>query len=292
MRLIRLIFTFFIMGFHLPGYSQQVSVSLDKNNILIGEQINLAINIPVSSSSAQVNFNIPDSIPHFDIISKNDSQNKSSGILTFQKLIVFTSFDSGAYTFPSIKVDLNENGKFTELYSPSILITIGYSKEDSSGIHDLKPLRMVKVESKLWIYIIASILALLVMWLLIKYFVNRNRSKKEATYSGNHFQEAISELDKLEKSDLDSKRFHIKLSNVFREYYSSEFKNNMLVKTTGDILIQLKVDGIDENIVNDIASPLRLGDAVKYAKYKSPKDYDLKALRTIKEVINKLNAKG
>ena len=295
MRLIILIFTFFVLGFQFFGYSQQVTVSLNKNNILIGEQINLAIKISVSNSDAQVNFNIPDSIPHFEIISNNNPEKILSDQSSIQKVIVFTSFDSGAYTFPSIKVDLRENGKFTELYSPSILITVGYAKEDSTGIRDLKPLRMVKVESKLWVYIIASLLTLLLLWVLIRYLIKKGRKDKESGNSVNYYQKAIDELDILDKSGVDSKQFHSKLSNIFREYYSLEFKNNLLVQTTGDILIQLKKDGIKDDVVNEIASPLRLGDAVKYAKYKSKKIDDVQALNSIRNVIiqlNKINAKG
>ena len=95
MRLINLIFIFFILGFHFNGYSQQVTVSLNRNNILIGEQINLAIKIPVSNSTNQVNFYIPDSIPHFDIISKGNPESVPGDPSTIQKIIVFTSFDSG-----------------------------------------------------------------------------------------------------------------------------------------------------------------------------------------------------
>ncbi|MEO5968164.1 MAG: hypothetical protein ABIP68_08945 [Ferruginibacter sp.] len=279
------------MGIQFNGYSQQVSVSLNRNNILIGEQINLAIKIPVSNSTNQVNFYIPDSIPHFDIISKGDPENVPGNLSTIQKIIVFTSFDSGSYTFPSIKVDVKANGKLTELFTPSILITVGYSKEDSLGIRDLKPLRMVKVESNLWLYIIASILTLISLFLLIRYIIKKNKDGKANNNLEDYYSIAIDDLNKLETEKVESKQFHSMLSSIFRKFYSSKYDNNMLVKTTGDVLVQLKNDNIKEDVISDVATSLRLGDAVKYAKYKSLRENDITALNTIREVIIKLNAK-
>ena len=289
MRLLNRIFLCLLLGTQLKGFSQQVTVSLNRNNILIGEQINLAIKIPVSDPAAVANFNVPDSIPHFEIISSSNPERLGGTTAFIQKAIVFTSFDSGAYSFPSIKIDLNESGKLSQLYSPAIVITVGYSKEDSPGLHDLKPLRMVKADSNLWIYILAGILTIIILYFLIRSLIKNNRRSKVSNNSVDYFGDAIKELDELEKSNLESKQFHSKLGLIFRKYYSNKSGENLLVQTTGEVLVQLKVNKISDEIIEDVASSLRFGDAVKYAKYRSLKEDDLKILNVLRKVVEKMN---
>src|SRR5207247_1067142 len=85
------------------------------------------------------------------------------------------------------------------------------------------------------------------------------------------YEEAIKSLQELEQSNfLDKhreKQYHTELANIFKRYYSRNRQKNLLNKTTGDILIELKEDNVDQEQISGIAEGLRYTDAVKFARF-------------------------
>lgn len=91
-----LLFFLLFAGAGNIAWSQAVKTSINTNNILIGEQIQYQIKINLANSSYRINIDLPDSVPHFDIIDqkKYDTVDKD-GVYTLRQDILFTSFDSG-----------------------------------------------------------------------------------------------------------------------------------------------------------------------------------------------------
>jgi hypothetical protein len=58
------------MLLHFFCNAQTISTTVDKKDILIGEQITYNINIDLPSADYKIDINIPDSLEHFDIIDK------------------------------------------------------------------------------------------------------------------------------------------------------------------------------------------------------------------------------
>ena len=105
--------------------AQKVEISVNKNNILIGEQIEYGLKVVVTSERLRVHFVIPDSIPHFDIIKRGEITTLPGDPLSFEQVITFTSFDSGSWVFPSIPVLVTNGAQKMNLASSTVLVQVG-----------------------------------------------------------------------------------------------------------------------------------------------------------------------
>jgi len=270
-------------------FGQDIQTSTDKKDILIGEQVQLKIKavFPTANPNLKNWFIIPDSIPHFDIVEtgKVDSTGNADNPKTFEQTIIFTSFDSGRWVFPSLKAGT--------LQTDSIAINVGYSPADSSNeLRDIKPIILVSYTDYLWYYIAGGIVLLLVIIFLLYRYWKKNRKLKPAgpAYKLPPYVEAMQEIKKLAQYNLQNaeevKLFHIKLSGIFKMYLGRKQNNNLLNKTTSDLLIRMKESNMSQENISALATALRCNDAVKFAKYLPPVSESEEYMMTIKATIN------
>lgn len=279
-----------------PG--QTVEVSINRNNILIGEQINLGLKVKLPSTGLKANFSIPDSITHFDIIRKGDIK-AVKGESALEQVITFTSFDSGSWYFPAFPVLITDGARKATIYSDSILIKVGYSPADSSGqLRDIKPVMDVYIpDYTLWYILAGVLLSLIIGYLLYRYFKNRKKKPVPIFQSElSPYEEAMKSLQQLGQGSLldkhGEKQYHTELADIFKRYYSRNRQKNLLNKTTGDILMELKENNIDAQHIAIIAEGLRYTDAVKFAKFIPLHTESRNALELIRQGIDSLENKS
>lgn len=287
-----LLLSFFLSPFF--GSGQAAKVFIDKSDILIGEQIHYKIKLNLASSGYNVDFGIPDSIPHFEILQKQqfDTVEKNGQYSLIQSL-VFTSFDSGRWVIPSFVVTVGSaNKKSIRFNSDSIIVNVGYSPMDSTGLRDIKPVIEVHVPDYTWAYILAAVLTLLFFaWLLYRYFKNRKKKVKPAFIpSLKPYDEAMLALKQLQAMDISTpegiRAYHTKLSEIFKLYYSNKERKNMLHFTTSDMLVNMKSNSFSAETISLIAEVLRRADVVKFAKYLPPAYENENSLSQAKAVID------
>ena len=275
--------------------AQGIQTFKDRKDILIGERITYEVKINLASSGYQIQLYIPDSIPHFDIIEKNkyDTVDKN-GNYSLRQIIVFTSFDSGAWQFPSFPLTISSTGKVPRKFNTdSFLVQVRYSPADSTGqLRDIKPVMDVYVMDKFWIYVALAILTALVLgYLLYRYFKKRKKKDKPLFKSPlSPYDEAIKNLMNLKKNYQHDpaaiKEFHTGLSDIFKRYYSRKTQRNLMNTTTGDILIRLTEIEVGPPVLSAAAESLRMGDAVKFAKYVPAAEENEGSLNKVKSVID------
>lgn len=297
-RYILLIFSFFI--FCQAAQSQAVKTTINQNDILIGEQIKYQIKINLANSSYKIAIDIPDSIPHFDIIEQNKYDTvDENGVYTLRQDIVFTSFDSGVWKIPSFPVNISFPNKASQKFlSDSFLIRVGYSPADSTGqLRDIKPVMEVFVIDRQWMYIAGAIAAVLIfLFFIYRYFKSRKR-KPAPVFNTivSPFDEAIKALNQLQERGMinsDSlKYFYGSLSDIFKRYYSRKTNKNRMSETTGDLLLLLQTHVNSKEILSAAAQALRTGDAVKFAKYIPSVSENSQSVSLIKDVITQLEKK-
>lgn len=278
-------------------WGQALKTYIDKNRILIGEHIRYEVKLNLASSSYKVDFGIPDSIPHFDIIEQNKYDTVDEhGIYTLRQTILFTSFDSGIWKLPAFPVTISYPNKApVKGLTDSVLIQVGYSPADSTNeLRDIKPVMDVFVVDRTWIYIAVGILLLIILgFLLYRYF--RNRKKKAPPVFNSNlsaFDEAMKALNQLQQTaNIDAKAYHTTLSGIFKKYYSRKTNKNLMTNTTGDLLLLLKTHTNSE-IVSAAAEALRSGDAAKFAKYLPSVSENNQSLQQVKQSIEYLEKKS
>jgi hypothetical protein len=276
---------------------QAMKTYINKNQILIGEHIRFEIKLNLAASNYRVDFNIPDSIPHFDIIDQGKYDTTDGGVYSMRQTILFTSFDSGLWKFPSFPVTISSPSSGAKtIFSDSFLVKVNYSPMDTTEeLRDIKPVMDVFVVDRTWIYYaIGALLALILAYFIYRYFKNRKK-KAPPVFDAKltAYEEAIKGLNELLKGGTsDAKQYHSRISDIFKRYYSRKNNQNLMADTTGDVLVRLREKGRTSDLVSSTAEVLRFGDAVKFAKYAPTDAENQQAVSSMKQIIDFLEKKA
>ncbi len=278
------IFSLGILFTVLLGNAQQkiiVRAGVDRNKILIGEPIQLTLEVDIPENQPIRFFSI-DSIPHFEFLQKTkiDTSNTKKGTKLI-RVIPITSFDSGHWLIPSYKLTDN-------IATDTIPIDVGFTPFDpSQDYHDIKDIievNPVKEKQSWWLYIAGGglLLLILLIYLLLK--------KKRPPLSGppviiDPYEEAMKQLERLQKEKPEVKQYYSQLTDIFRLYVSRRKGVLSLQKTTDDLLLQLKNINLGKEQHGQLSQALRLSDFVKFAKYQPDKNDDASVLKAITESI-------
>jgi len=279
---------FFLFLFLIPAfysYSQDkviIKANVDKNNIVIGEQIhfNLEADFPLHEP---MRFFTVDSIPHFEILERKkiDTIDNRAGIKLSQSF-TFTSFDSGRWVIPSFELPGDK-----PMLTDTIPVNVSFSPFDpNQDYHDIKDIIEVHAQEKKredWYWYVAASVLLLGG---IIYLLARRKKKPLVTMKlVDPFTEAKLELEKLQKENLSSKLFYTRLVDVFRLYISRRKNIASLQETTDDLVVRLRSLKLPEEDFNQLAQTLRMSDFVKFAKYEPSEKDKADSFKTIKKSI-------
>jgi LPXTG-motif cell wall-anchored protein len=274
---------FTCVAMNLPAQVTGVRTEIDKHKILIGEPIRFTIELRWSQNTTPLSFD-PDSIPHFEMLEEPvvDSS-RSNGMVYLKKIYTLTSFDSGHWVIPAYRFG-------PRLSSDSFPVDVVFSDFDpNQDYHDIKDIIEVNPKKKTpwWWYAAGG--ALLVLLALIYFLRKKKPALVKSTIpmvSLDAYEEAMKELDELQRAKPDPKTFYTKLTGIFRLYVYRKKGILSLQKTTDDLVLQLKgLDLFSKEQFDKLAQSLRLSDFVKFAKYIPSIDDDATAFDTIRDSI-------
>ena len=281
-----IVFTGFFNFLFLSLTAQQnisVKASVDKNKILIGEQLHLTLEVH-SPATEPMRFFLVDSIPHFEILERQkiDTSDKNGGIELKQSLTL-TSFDSGHWAIPSFELGMD---KYAVTDSIPIDIIFSSPFDPNQDYHDIKDVIDVqagkKKKSDWYIYAIASFI---VVAGIVYILTRKKKSVAPRTVEIDPYTEAKRQLENLQKEDLPAKQFSSKLVDIFR-YYMFRRKNiASMQKTTDDLIVQLRTLKVDDKNYTDLAQTLRMSDFVKFARYEPSTEDKKRSFEMIKHSI-------
>ncbi len=269
--------------------AQNVGIRTDKNQILIGERVQYDLLIRLPGSGYTFDVDLPETIPHFEVISRSvfDTSGSNNNFAIHQA-IIFTSFDSGQWYIPSFPVTIQKGSNYKKFLTDSVLINVGYSPADSTNqLRDIKPVMEVTIDDYFWWYVAAAVLlALLLAYIIYRFWKKRKQTAVPVFDSPlTPYEEAKKSLEALSGSDpgrsADLAAYHTQLSLIIKRYYSRVNQVNLLNKTTGDFLLLLKEEQFDPATISSLAGALRIGDAVKFAKFVPP----LEESRSCREIV-------
>ena len=244
-----------------PGIS--VKTAVDKQKILIGEPLQLTIDIYLPAGTSKKSI-LPDSIDHFELLEKPVIDTTGTGsALTIKGIYKLTSFDSGRWVIPSFILS-------PSVRSDTIPVDVVFSDFDSTqAYHDIKDILEVnpaKKKTTWWWYAAAGGLLLL---LLLLYLLRRKKPLpvRSPITLVSPYEEAVKALDQLAREAPEAKQFHSRLTDIFRVYIFRKKGILSLQKTTDDLVVQLRDLDLGKEQFDKLAQSLRLSDFVKFAKY-------------------------
>lgn len=259
-----------------------------KEKILIGEPLKLKLELKAIERSASVQWKIPESIPHFEYISYDTSD-------LFKRAITVTSFDSGLWVIDNIAVIVpsNENDKPQLLKFPAKEILVEFDTTGNQLLNDVKPIIEVSAAEQ-WIgYVIAAaaLLSLLILIILFRRWKKKQQHKfiaEDSKYTAlEEFQMALEKLKQQSwNTQLEQKQHFSELSYAVKRYFERRLREPITRLTTDETMLQLKPYFVNDRLIA-ITQVLRLGDAVKFAKFTADQQDCTNALNEMEVVIKK-----
>jgi len=258
-------------------YSQtSASASIDRNEIRIGEPIQLKLSLSLSSSNEKFIW------PSFkDTITKDIEIIEFSKIDTNQNVIQQTFkisvYDSGQFVLPPIKfLNYSDTSKFVQ--TNTILITVHTVPTDTSetSIKDIKPIFEEPFNFKWYMpLIIKSLIAILILAIIIyfiyKYFFKKKEIKKEEKPKLPPDVVALEKLQKIKEEEIwkegKIKEYYSAVADTIREYLEGRYNIQALEQTTFETLQALRFRAIANSSKEKIKYILELSDLVKFAKF-------------------------
>ncbi len=256
-------------------------VTANKEKILIGEPFTMRFELRAISSSAAIQWQLPDSIPHFEIISID-----SSSVLT--RNITLTSFDSGLWAVENVAalVPSNVNGQPQLIkFSPKEIL-IEYDTTGNQLMNDIKPI--VEVNAGQWfigmIVAVVALISLIVLVVLFKRWKEKKQTAVTDESPNTALEDCLRTLEKLKQSpwttQLDQKNNFSELSLAVKRFYERKTRQPFSKLTTDAFVLALKSYVLKDDLIV-LTQVLRLGDAVKFAKFAAPVNECVQAIDTI-----------
>jgi hypothetical protein len=275
-----------------------LKTTITKNQLLIGEQLQLKVKAEVSLKDYIVNwFVLPDTPGHFDVIDPGKLDTTGSGSNTIlQQVITLTSFDSGSWTTPPFAVSFKQvvTGNITTLYADSMPVAVSFAADTSMQLKDIKPIFDVQDKWPLWYYLAGAgvVLLLVLIGVLIYFYLARKKAKDVSGEGLGAYNEAMAALAKLPQPDAEKadsvKLYYTRLSAIVKHYLSRKHGASNHMQTTDELLVHVSAIYPQREVVSILASLLRSSDAVKFAKYLPEAAENMESLHRAKKSIEQM----
>ncbi|MDI6780189.1 MAG: hypothetical protein QME25_08400 [Bacteroidota bacterium] len=271
------------------GVAQDVVVSarIDTNNILIGDQVNLHINLEYPKNAKITWPQIPDLLEGFEIINRTQPVSKQSNQkIIEQNVFTITAFDTGIFIVPPLNFAYslhNDTTRYLASTSPLLVRVHSVGVDTTAEIKDIKPPLSVAITfAEILPYLIGIVAACIIIY-LIYYLKTRKKPGFMEIFSKPKrpaHEIALESLQSLEAEKLwqrgEVKLYHSKLSDIIRIYIENRFDINAMESTTGEILVDLHSINLNGKLTDSLREMLTLADLVKFAKAQPlPNENDL-----------------
>lgn len=267
-----LLLSFLFFLFSSSGFAQEIKAKIDRDSIKIGEQITYSILVETDSTEVVV---FPEGqsfspLEMFESIAVDTS--KIENRFKLLKEYALTQFDSGTYTIPPQRININSRSFLTD--SMQVIVNDVVVDTTKQKLYPIKPSVEIPPRNSfpIWAWWLIGILILL---LLVFLFFRRRRKKAEAAKKLPPYEQAILELHQLDESHLLEKReikeYYSQLSAAVRKYLDEEVYDHAMESTTAELILFLEAQksagklNIDNSTLQKLQEILKRADLAKFA---------------------------
>jgi hypothetical protein len=262
---------------------------IDSAAILIGDQVNLILEIE-HLKDAKVGYpSVPDSFGRIEVLKKLKTDTIEMADKAWQKQVLkytITCFDSGNYSIDPQWFTVTANGLTDSVATNPVFLQVHTMQIDTTkGLTDIKmPYAAPVTLKEVTPYILGVMLAGAILFLLL-YSIKRKKKNQplfkfpEKPKEPAHVT-ALRELDRIRNEKLwqqdKTKQYYSDVTDVIRNYIENRFEIRAMEQTTEEILdsFRLRKDLLNEKTFSNLSQILTLADFVKFAKYKPLPDDD------------------
>lgn len=263
----------------ITTYAQQVTATVDRNKILIGEPITLTLKVTDVEKIKPIIkwFALPDSTNHIEVIERNKIDTfEINGLLHYQQIVTVTSFDSGSWSIPALEVMFG-NASSAAVKKQTDAITITVLSVDVSLLvdyHDIKDIiEPITDDNTLIFWVIGAIVGIAII--VVLYLLRKKYKKRINDFSNNSsidiYASTMQQLATLQQAawynqQQEKKHYQI-LITICKQYLQQQVNYPIHTLTTDEWMLHLQQLPIDKTVLTSFMQLLRLSDAVKFAQY-------------------------
>jgi len=278
-----LLFLFSVVGYQGPAQSLIAIAKLDTNAMLIGDQVKLDITFSYPLNTMVSWPSIPDTILQtIQVINRSKIDTSVSAdkkTVTLHQNFLITSFDSGFYAIPPIRVFYRELPDTTIRFAQTetLLLSVHTLAVDTTKVFKpIKgPLSVPLTFREILPWLLLALLGILIVLAILYYLKKRKKAEpvfkiRTETRLLPH-EIALSELEKLRLKKLwqggRTKEYHSELTDILRTYLENRFSIMALEMTSHDIIDSLRTQkDINNDSIGKLNHILSMADLVKFAK--------------------------
>lgn len=277
-------------------FSQSVSATIDRDKIVLGEQITLELKAEgINPQTAPLMrwFAIPDTANHIEVVKRSAIDTIGvNGTLSYMQTVTLTSFDSGSWQLPPLFVLLQKNdGKADSLFASKL--TLQVLPVDISNLKDYHPIKdIIEVEVKPDYLLIALVVTLVIFSCIAMYFIFFKKKQKQTpaaplVAARPLYETAIEQLNLLQKQAPPSLIFYTKMDEICRAFLQQQLNIRALQSTSDELMLQLN-PYLQGDQRTQFYQLLRLMNAVKFAKYNPEESQKIADINTAKQGIQNI----
>lgn len=255
--------------------AQEVQASLDTTGIKIGEQLIYRISVETGAEDLVVFPEGQTFVPMEMVESFPVDTAEAPDQLKVFKEYSLTQFDSGRYTIPQQRIQINDQTFFTDSLSVQVAdVVVDTTKQKLYPIKpSVEPPSRIDVPQWVW-----WLLLIIVLGLLAGYFFRRKKKKEEAAKKLPPYEQAISELEHLDHSHLlenrEIKEYYSQLTAAVRRYLDQEVYDHAMESTTNELILHIEAErkagrlNVDDSTIERLKVILHRADLAKFANSK------------------------
>lgn len=256
----------------------KVESKLDSTNILIGEQVKYHVNV-VAPLNSHITFPTNETMNAMSsaievLAMDDDTVGIGNGLNMYTRTYNLTSWESGKYDIPSLKLKINGKN-YTTNKIPFEVKTI---EVDTTNMENIRPAEDVQDNPFSWsdwylpvlLSILAVILCIFIYYLFIRLSSGKSViSKIIFVKKQSPYQKAMNMIEQIKQEQLahsdDQKVYYTRLTDVLRNYLEDRFCINAKEMTSNDIISRLHKEELSD--INELKEVFETADLVKFAKY-------------------------
>ncbi|HET8854953.1 MAG TPA: DUF4381 domain-containing protein [Salinimicrobium sp.] len=273
--------------------AQEIKAEIDTSSIKIGEQITYRIAVMADSSSVIVFPEGQTFMPLEMVESYPVDTLKAEDSPRYIKEYALTQFDSGSYVIPQQRILINNRAFLTD----SLLVEVSSVAVDTTRqkLFPIKPSIEIppEVEFPRWIW---WVIGAIVLFGLAYFLYIKRKKKKEEAKKLPPYEQALFELERLDKShlleDREIKEYYSQLSLAVRRYYDQEVYDHAMESTSGELITYLQKEKgaghlrISEETIENLYKILQRSDLAKFANSKPDVITAKEDRKRIENIIN------
>ncbi len=252
----------------------QAKLSVDRSEIMIGDQISATIMLDLSNNMELINTETvwPDSIEAIELVSGPEWEKSNPSATTARWKVAF--FDTGWIRIPRLLLVFQKEGQLDSLYTNDVPIKVLPVIPDSMGLEAIKGIYVQPFNPGYYKKYIPHVLIVLLL-LTGLYFWLRQRKSKHVDAPPSPppplpEEWALAALNALAEKKLwqggEVKEHYTELTGILREYLERRYGIHALEQTSDEIIGQLKKRNLSQDLLTDTEQLLSVADLIKFAK--------------------------